>query len=292
MTPPGTGRPRTVGFFSIFDYPPFVTDPYYSRTLMGIVYSMHRLNCNLVIRCEEGICEAGDPCVRPLDDPNLKGIIILSSNVDERKIGFLRDFRVPVVFIFARLEDPAFAFVDMDNRKGARLAVDHLVSLGHRRIAFIGGDIGHSTNARDRYDGYREGLREAGIREDPGWVRNKAFMTQYGYENMKSILETPGTKRPTAVFGATDLIAIGAMQAAKEAGLRVPEDLSVVGFDDIDAAGNADPPLTTFHQPFYEMGGKAVALLEALMEGRPVRDRRILLEPYLIQRSSTSAPAS
>lgn len=224
-----------------------------------------------------------------IEDPSLEGILLLSPHVQEEKIAFLKHFRVPVVFLFFQPKDPEIAYLDMDNKKGAHLAVEHLVSIGHRKIAFLGGDILLSSNARDRYAGYQEVLMEKGIVENPLIVRHGDFSITHGYEAMKKILELPKPVRPTAVFGATDMIALGAMQACTQSGLRVPWDMSVVGFDDIETAETSDPPLTTIRQPFQEIGQKAVQMLDELIADPHSKNQHLLVTPSLIVRSSSVA---
>ena len=209
---------------------------------------------------------------------------------DKGKAAFLKKIGVPLVLIFAKSQDPAFASIAMDNQRGALTVMEHLLSLGHRRVAFMGGNIETSVDARERYEGYREGLTAAGLVLNPAYVRHGDFNVRHGYDAMRKLLELPAGERPTALFGANDMIALGAMQAAGEAGLRIPDDLSVVGFDDIETAQTVDPPLTTVRQPFYEMGLRAARLLENLMDNPETVERRILVEPSLRIRESTAPP--
>lgn len=286
----GVALGKTLGFFPILYYPSNATNVYIEQTLIGCLFAISVSRDTLSIKFTQGTCKEGDPSMGLLADPSLDGILLLSPHVKEEEIGFLKESRVPVVFLFFQPKDPAFAYVDMDNLKGARLAVEHLVSLGHRKIAFIGGDIGLSSNARDRYRGYQEVLVETGIVETPAVVKHGDFSMTHGYEAMKEILDLPKPARPTAVFGATDMIAMGAIQACTQSGLRVPWDISVVGFDDIETAETSDPPLTTIRQPFQEIGRKAVMLVDALISDPSIHDKHQVIAPALIVRSSSVAP--
>ncbi len=289
--PKAQGRGKNIGFFVVLYYQPNAgANVYIDQTLVGVVDAIASNRDNLILRFSEGVCEEGHPSMRSLANPDLDGAILLSPHVEDEKIDFLRRLGIPVVFTFFQPKDPSFGCIDMDNAKGARMAVEHLLHLGHRRIAFIGGDITLSSNARDRYRGYQETILEAGIVENPALVRHGDFSLPFGYEAMRSILELPVSQRPTAVFGATDLIALGAIQAAHQAGLRVPWDLSVVGFDDIETAQTSDPPLTTIHQPFPEIGEKSVALLRGMLQDPNAADRRWLIPPSLVIRSSAAPP--
>ncbi len=290
MTDPGSLDEKSIGFFALFNEPPKVTDAYYERTLMGIVYGLYPLGRELVLRCEEGRCEEGASVVKPLLNPGWAGILLMCPHLDEGKADFLKKIGVPLVLIFTKPRDKAFASIAMDNRRGARAVMEHLLSLGHKRVAFVGGNIETSLHARERYEGYREGLTTAGLPLNPALVHHGKFYVRHGYDAMRKLLELPAGERPTALFGANDMIALGAMQAAGEAGLRIPDDLSVVGFDDIETAQTADPPLTTVRQPFYEMGLRAARLLESLMADPATTERQILVEPSLRIRESTAPP--
>lgn len=283
---------RSIGFFSVFFDPPNVTDAYYERTMLGIVYGSLGLDADLVMHCAEGLCEEGDPSTVSLWDPGLGGVLLMCPHLEASKIGFLKRLKYPLVLLFAKPRDMDFACVDLDNRRGARQVMDHLLALGHRRIAYIGGHVDLSVDARERYETYRESLAAAGLSENPDWVHHGAFWVRHGYDSMKKILALPADQRPTAIFGGNDTVALGVLQAASEAGMRVPEDFSVVGFDDIPAAQEADPPLTTVRQPFYEMGQKAVQLLGEMMADPAAPKKRILVEPALIVRGSTAPPST
>lgn len=284
------GLPSKLGFFAVVYYPLTGDNVFIDQTLLGALHAIGRNGNDLVVRYGIGAVEEGDATMRPLVEQDLAGALIISPHVRDEKIGFLKRLGIPVVFIYFQAEDSWFGSVDMDNRKGAVLAVEHLIGLGHRRIAYLGGDLEFSSNARDRYQGFRDALNAAGIVENPEWVRHGQFEKPFGFSAMKSILELPASRRPTAVFAATDIIAMGAIQAAEAAGVRVPWDLSVVGFDDVELAQTCDPPLTTVHQPFVEIGQRAVELLRELIRHPAASDRRRLITPSLVVRSSAVAP--
>jgi len=179
----------------------------------------------------------------------------------------------------------------VDNRAGCREATRYLIGLGHRHIAHLAGPPGLAT-AEQRKQGYVEALAEAGILPHQPWVLHGPFDFGGGYRGMKRLLET--RPRPTAVVCANDLIAMGAIKACQEAGLRVPEDISLTGFDDIFVSSMIHPPLTTVVQPGHLMGVKAAELLLARLEGRkPQEDGgpvRVVLTPHLVVRGSCGPP--
>jgi DNA-binding LacI/PurR family transcriptional regulator len=178
----------------------------------------------------------------------------------------------------------------VDNRAGACDAVRHLIDLGHQRIAIVCGPMSTSS-AWQRCAGYSQAMEEAGLTVRPDWVVEETFDQEGGYRGAQRLISQ--SERPTAIFATADLMALGVMQALRAAGLRIPEDMSVVGFDDIPAATLTTPPLTTINQPKYEMGKRAAELLLARIKGgKASSSRRGLMEYGLIVRGSTAPPAS
>ncbi|GFM75568.1 MULTISPECIES: LacI family DNA-binding transcriptional regulator [Pseudomonas] len=177
--------------------------------------------------------------------------------------------------------------ISLDNHAAAKAMTQHLIELGHRRIGLIKGPRS-SPLTRDRVAGYLDALEQAGIEFDPALVCHGNFSLQAGYDGAGAILELP--ERPTALFCENDEMAIGALKRIKEHGLRVPEDLSLVGFDDIPLAAYCDPPLTTISQPAEAFGQTAVQMLIALIEKKPIEQRHIVLPFELTLRNSTAAP--
>jgi LacI family repressor for deo operon, udp, cdd, tsx, nupC, and nupG len=167
---------------------------------------------------------------------------------------------------------------------------EHLLALGHRRIAMIKGPA-RSPLTRDRVAGYRDALEAAGVVFDENLLYPGDFSLESGHKAATELLAL--AQPPTALFCENDEMAIGAMQSVKQKGLRVPQDISVAGFDDISFAAFADPPLTTIAQPAEEFGSTAVSLLIDLIEGRLGKAPKVILPFDLIQRASTGpAPAA
>ena len=203
---------------------------------------------------------------------------------------------VPAVAIDPHAGPTHMPTVDADNLEGAVLATEHLLRLGHRRIGFLGGrpDL---ESARLREEGYRTALRAAGIEVDPDLVRVGGYQPRVAAGPARELLTLPD--RPTAVFAANDLTAIGTMQVARDLGLSVPEDLSVVGFDDVPESALTQPPLTTVSQPLQQMGSEAVRLLIRLMNspgagsgsgaGSDDSGTHVRLPTALVERGSTRA---
>jgi DNA-binding LacI/PurR family transcriptional regulator len=192
-----------------------------------------------------------------------------------------------VVFdLAAELPDDA-PYVGATNWLGGRSATRHLLDLGHRRIAMISGPD-HVLCCRARLDGHRSALEAYGVSIDPSLIKRVNLCHEEGYAAARELLRQP--KRPTAIFTANDVQALGVYQAAREEGLRVPEDLSVVGFDDLPVVSWIDPPLTTVHQPLVEMAAVATELALALGRGERPAQPRIELATTLTVRQSTGPP--
>ncbi len=180
-------------------------------------------------------------------------------------------------------------YVGATNWLGGRSAARHLLELGHRRLAAISGPA-HVLCCGARLDGYRSAVEAAGIRLDPGLVKRVDLCHEEGYRAALELLRGPD--RPTAIFTGNDVQALGVYQAARELGLRIPEDLSVVGFDDLPVVSWVDPPLTTVHQPLVEMAAAATELALALGRGeRPTRLRMELATSLTVRQSSGPPPS-
>jgi LacI family transcriptional regulator, galactose operon repressor len=178
-----------------------------------------------------------------------------------------RDFPVVLIDDQGKLPETT-PWISVDNRVGAYEATRHLIRLGHRRIAHIQGPLKYQVS-HDRYQGYCDALNEAGIALDLGLVQEGDFMPPSGRTCANALFALSAERRPTAIFAGSDYMAYGAISAAEQRGLRVPEDIAVVGFDDNPSSAHMEPALTTVRQPFYEMGRRASEILLALVDAPP-----------------------
>ena len=197
---------------------------------------------------------------------------------------------IPVVAVDPHTGPAAFPTVDADNVAGAMAATQHLLDLGHRRIALLGGreDL---ESARLREKGFRDATAVAGIRVDPDLVRVGGYRPESAGAPARELLSRPD--RPTAVFAANDISAIRTVEVARELGLRVPEDVSVVGFDNVPESALSTPSLTTIAQPLHDIGVTALRMLVELLAGREPTPGHVCLPTHLVVRDSTGpAPAS
>lgn len=214
-----------------------------------------------------------------------RGIILLLSELTERQTGELDARGLPFVVIDPTGKPgPEVSSVGATNWSGGLAATNHLIELGHRRVAIITGPPALLCS-RARLDGYRGALGRAGLEVDEQLVRPGDFRVKAGYEQAKALFAL--RDRPSAIFAGNDLAALGVLRAAREAKLRVPEDVSVVGFDDIPLAEWSTPSLTTVRQPLTEMAAVAVRILLDSAEGDPLK-RRVELATDLIVRESTA----
>jgi LacI family transcriptional regulator len=198
------------------------------------------------------------------------------------------DSPIPIVAIDPHTGPGGHPTVDSDSAGGARVATQHLIDLGHRRIAHIRGR-GGLASAQLREAGYRESLEAAGIPFDPELVRDGEYQAALTTQGARELLTLPD--RPTAVFAANDKSALGVMAVARELGLRVPEDVSIIGFDDIPEAASATPPLTTMAQPLHDLGARALTMLIDLLHGDEVPGHVELPAEIVVRASTGPAPA-
>ncbi|MGM7670956.1 LacI family DNA-binding transcriptional regulator [Microbacterium sp. A93] len=198
---------------------------------------------------------------------------------------------IPVVAIDPHTGIESVPTVDGDNVAGARAATDLLIGLGHRRIAHLGGRPGLESS-RLRREGYAEALKGAGIEVDPALDRIGGYRADLTDAPAHELLRLPAGVRPTAIFAANDLSALHVIEVARELGLRVPQDLSVVGFDDIPESSISSPPLTTVTQPLQQMGADALRILISLLAGDAVEEQHLRLPATLTVRESVAAPPS
>ncbi len=265
---------------------PDITNPFYAALVSGIQQRALETGHTMLLCTTEGDPEREEQYLTLLRAKQVDGVLVDGLVLPPERIArFVRE-GLPIVCLDRDVDSAAVPLVQVDNRLGARMATEHLLSLGHSRIAHVQGspELGISE---ERVQGYREALAEAGISFDPQLLTIGSFTEEGGYEAARSLLETPGF---TAVFAANDLSAIGVINAIVESGRRVPDDVSIVGFDDLRLSKFTSPPLTTIHQPAFEIAELATQLLLELASGRKVRQLRHLLEPALVVRSSTAPP--
>ena len=276
------GTSRTIGLILRQAPDQVAGDPFLAETLRGLTATAREHGYRVIVETHGAGGNGFGDLVR---SRRIDGLVVSGPRAGDAELEELAVGGFPVV-LQGTLPGVDISSVDVDSREGARRAVEHLVVLGHRRIACITNAPLAYTSARERLEGYEAALRRAGIEPDPTWVEEAAFDAPSGQRAMAALL---GRMDPEAVFVASDIVAVGAITALRQAGRRVPEDVSVVGFDDIPLAAHLDPPLTTIRVPAFELG-RAVgrALFERI--GAPGMSARTLLPTELIVRESTGPP--
>ena len=256
------------------------TDPYFPILIQGVSSACNMREYSVMLWLAEPEYERrqiGQIMYSGLVD----GVIISSMLLNDSLVQALAEGDLPFMLVGRHPTDTRASYVDADNIGGAREAVTHLLRLGRTRVATITGPQNMTAGA-DRLTGYLAALRDRGLVSDPALIAEGDFTEAGGYRAMQQLLAC----RPDALFAASDIMAIGAMRALYETNLRVPEDIAVVGFDDVPQAARAEPPLTTMRQPTYRLGTTTVDALLDLIEYPDSSPRRIVLPTELIVRAS------
>ena len=263
------------------------SDPFFPRLLRGVSATVSARDIQVVLLMPDTIADSRRTADY-LVAGHVDGALLVSLHGDDPLPGRIVAAEIATVVVGRPLHDTGVSYVDVDNRGGARTAVDHLVSRGRRVIASIGGPV-DMVAAQDRLAGYRDAVTEAGLGLDPTLEAVADFTQDGGEAAMRRLLAV----RPDidAVFAASDLMAAGAMAALDAAGRRVPEDVAIVGYDDSPVAATARPPLTSVRQPIEEMGQESARLLLELVDGADRAPRRVILTTELIRRASSAGRA-
>lgn len=272
---------RTLGMLT-----PNSSNPYFAEIVRVVEDRCFAAGYTLILCNTEDESSRQSVYLKVLAERRIDGLIVVSTGDDEALVSQLRGLPMPTVLLDREIDDPGCDLVETAHMDGGLLAVRHLLSLGHRRIACIGGPV-HVSVGEQRIEGWRLALAESGAASSVGALLWRGgFTSQGGYEAMHAILRD--THRPSAVFVCNDLMAIGALRAVHESGLRVPDDISIVGFDDIELAAYTSPPLTTVAQPKNLIGALAVDMLLERVGGRRRETRKLVLQPELRVRASTA----
>lgn len=274
-------RSRMIGLVLPRSVSSFFTDPYFPRLTQGVAQAcnQHNLTLGLFILATKDDEERIFPLVSR--QGLLDGIIVQTARKGDKLINRLIGSNFPVIVAGRPFRDSGVSYIDVDNIQAAHLAVCYLINLGYKRIATITGMM-NGTAGIDRMEGYLRAIGEHGRPVDKSLIAEGDFTEQSGYIAMKKLLPV----RPDAVFAASDTMAIGAIRATREAGMRIPGDIAFVGFDDLPVASLSDFKLTTIRQPIIQFGAQAVVSLMDLIENGIKPSRRIIMDTELIIRDS------
>ncbi len=218
------------------------------------------------------------------------GFVLAGTDYNDPRISRLMALDFPFVAFGRANAEWNFPYVDVDVQAGIRLAVEHLLALGHRRIACLGWPQG-SHNGEERAKGYMHALHEAGISPPPEWLMRTHNVIGDAYQATHTLLTQPGSERPTAIVALSDVLAIGAMSCIEALGLRIGVDIAVTGFDDDPMSAFLRPPLTSVHQPIDEIAEQVIDMLIARIAGQRDGEPSLLFQPQLSVRASSDPRA-
>jgi LacI family transcriptional regulator len=263
---------------------PDISNPYYAEIVRGIQDVADREGYAITLHNTDGRQEGIIRYIYLLREKSADGIIFSGGIINgQETLSVLKELREKVVVIGRHGID--FPAVMVDNIGGMTQAVQHVIDIGHRQIGFIGGPDG-STTALDRLTGYSNAIARNGLMFAPRLVKKGTWTPESGYLLGTQLLK--GKRRPTAIIAANDQMAFGAIKAAKELGLMVPEDLAVVGFDNIPLSSYFDPPLTTVEIPMQDLGAAAMRMLLNLISGEPFEKNKLFKTTLLVRGSTVS----
>jgi LacI family repressor for deo operon, udp, cdd, tsx, nupC, and nupG len=267
---------------------PDLSNTFFSRILRGVEETLFEAGYGMIVSDLDGSPGKEAHFAAFMATGRVDGAILLNGHL----FGQARDgesepapLAIPLVALCEAIPDATIPQIEIDNRAGAARMIRYLTSLGHRRIAYVSGPAGNILE-RERFQGYREGLLAAGLSFDPDLVIAGDYTLEAGMAAGRAVAAR--AIRPTAVFCTSDVMAIGAIRTLASAGLRVPDDVSVAGFDDIEFAAVAEPPLTTIHQPRRELGQAGATALVDLLQGR-AGPNLVRLKSRLVIRASATA---
>lgn len=267
---------------------PDIMNPFFSKVLRGIEAVALKHGYQVLLGDTQNDARLEEQYLNVLPQRQVDGMIFLTARIRKELMEEMaRQF--PIVLACEYLEGADIPTVSIDNISSARKATEHLIRLGHCRIAHLSGPM-NIILSRDRLRGYQQALAQHELEADAALVQEGDFTYESGYHLTLKLLALE--KPPTAIFAANDEMAIGAIKAVRHRGGRVPDDVAVVGFDDIQMASIFEPSLTTIAQPMFEIGQKAMELLLALIEGTSARRRQLVLPDRLVIRDSCGGERS
>ncbi|MEC4727537.1 substrate-binding domain-containing protein [Shewanella sp. D64] len=263
-----------------------VTDsnnPFYADLIQWVDQVAYRHGYNLILCNTQGNRERAKDYMSMLSQRRVDGMLMMSS--DARQLPVSSYGTMPMVMMDSGPERAGYDRILDDSEQGGYMATKHLLAAGHRSIGLLAGPL-EKSNSQNRIAGYRRAMAEANADVDEGWIQSGEFTYEGGVTAMTELLKQQ--KTVTAVFASNDLMAMGAIRVAGEHGLTIPQDLSMIGYDDIPGAKYFNPPLTTMRQPLELMAEQAIAMLLARMETPEREGQRTLLTPTLIIRDSVA----
>jgi LacI family transcriptional regulator len=264
-----------------------ITNPFFPELIQGFEDAAVEQGYEILISSTNYDPERMKRCIRRMVERKAEGVAVMTFGVEEPLLDQLAERKVPLVFIDVGPEAPGISLLCVDYHHGIRQGVQHLAALGHRDIAFVSGPL-RLHSAHSRLAAFNRAVGECGITVEPDRIVEGDHTMDGGKAAAEKLFA--GEKLPTAVMCSNDVTAIGVLHEAYRVGLRVPDDLSVIGFDNIHLTQMTIPPLTTIQMSCFELARAAVMALKAHVEGTPEAKRDHLIETQLVVRESTSFP--
>ncbi|MHB1688418.1 MAG: LacI family DNA-binding transcriptional regulator [Ignavibacteriaceae bacterium] len=261
------------------------TEPFYTHIFIGTEFEAHENEFYVLLTTVNSDFSANDNLPRFILERNVDGLII-AGKVPMPLIEKISEYNFPVVFVDYQPYEKKYPCVLVDNIKGSALATNHLIEFGHKKIAFIGGDIEHPS-IKDRLNGYKSALEKAGLKINDRLIQSDEDYPgrTNGYNAAEKLFKK--NNDITAIFACNDAMAVGAMQYMKDNGIRIPDDCSVIGFDDVVSDNAIEPSLSTIRVPKMEIGTEAMKLIAHLIRNSSKENKKVLVPVELVVRKST-----
>jgi len=266
----------------------FSNDDFFGQLMQGIGDTVALYHYDVLISAQHPGEEEMAAYQRLVGGYRVDGMILARTRQNDSRIAYLKGHQHPFVVSGRAAPDEVsdFPYIDVDSQAGIRMLVEHFIGLNHQHIGLILPPP-EMAYTGFRLEGYREALRKASLPYRPEYVVHGDLTREGGYAGAQALLDTPPDL--TAIVACNDLMALGAMSAVQTRGLQIGDDIGVAGFDDIPAAEYAHPPLTTIHQPIYEIGQRLARMLIDLIKGQPPAETQVVLPPTLVIRASSGS---
>jgi LacI family transcriptional regulator len=262
---------------------PDISSAFYPEIVRGIEDVAKDYNYNIILLNTDLKRDKEKEALNMLKEKKADGILFISNTINKNLKKEFKNTGIPIVLISTKDVDNEFHSVTIDNELASYSAVKYLINLGHKRIAMISGEKNDPNAGIPRLEGYKRALKESGIEADENLIFYGNYKFKSGYDAMQKILKLKD--KPTAIFAASDTMAVGAASCAMQRGFNIPDDFSLVGFDGVELAEYFYPPITTVKQPRYEMGTKGMEILIKLMKGEEA-PKNMVLSYEIVERKS------
>lgn len=262
---------------------PDISNPFFPDIARGVEDMANQKGYSVIFCNTDNEQKKEKEAIELMKEKQVDGILLSLSTTNEKELKNLRQVEYPIVQIDRKIPNINYPSITIDNVKSAYTATKFLIENGHKKIAHITGDL-ETITGYQRLKGFKKAISEKNIKLNNSYIKNGDYSKRSGYNNMLALLKS--NNPPSAVFIANDLMAVGAYQAVFEMNLSIPEDISIIGHDNIDVTKLVNPTLTTMAQPKYKLGKKAVQLLIAEIESNELSNEEIILNTNLINRNS------